>query len=78
MWKVFGTVLFLMPIAIRCRLMKRAAWSSHKAYAVLSVSRLALMMGIGIAALWGMTGATLIVIAALLAVSFLVPVTRPS
>jgi hypothetical protein len=35
------------------------------------------MMEIGIAALWGMTEVVLIVIVALLAVSFLVPVTRP-
>jgi presenilin-like A22 family membrane protease len=76
MWRVLGTGLFLIPIAIRCWLMKKA-WPSYKGYAWLSVIRLALVMGIGIAALWGVTKVVLIVIMFLFGVSFLVPATRP-
>jgi hypothetical protein len=77
MWRVLGTALFLIPIAMHCWLMKKSAWPSYKGYAVLSVIRTALMIGTGVAALWGMAGVALIVIMAVLAVSFLVPVTRP-
>ena len=77
MWRPLGTALFLIPIAIRCWLMKKAAWPSYKGYAVLSVIRTALIMGIGIAVLWRLTEVVLIVIMALFAVSFLVPATRP-
>jgi hypothetical protein len=77
MWRVLGTGLFLIPVAIRCWLMKKTAWASYKGYAVLSVIRTALLMGIGIAALWRTTGVVLIVVALLFAASFLVPVARP-
>lgn len=80
MWRVLGTALFLIPIAIRCWLIKKAAWPEYKGYAVVSVIRLALIMGIGIVALWasGMTtGILAIVFTALFAFSFLIPVNRP-
>jgi len=80
MWRVLGTVLFVIPVTIRCWLVKKTAWPKYKGYAVVSVIRLALIMGIGIAALWsrGMTTQILaIVFMALLVVSLLIPVSRP-
>ena len=77
MWRILGTALFMIPIAIRCWLMKKAAWPSYKGYAVLHVVRIALVMGVGIAGLWRVTVVIPVVIVFLLALSFLVPVTRP-
>jgi hypothetical protein len=80
MWRVLATVLFLLPVAIRCWLVKKTAWPEYKGYAVVSVMRLALIMGIGVAALWarGMTPEILaIVFMALVVVSLLIPVSRP-
>jgi hypothetical protein len=80
MLRVLGIVLFLIPVVIRCWLVKKTAWPEYKGYAVVSVMRLALIIGIGIAALWarGMTTEILaIVFMALLVVSLLIPVSRP-
>ena len=79
-WRVLGTVVFLIPIAIRCWLVKKKAWPEYKGYAVVSVIRLALLMGIGVAALWAVGNATQIlamVFMALFVVSLLIPLRRP-
>jgi hypothetical protein len=58
----------------------KTAWPEYKRYAVLSVIRLVLIMGVGIAALWasGMTTQIIaIVFMSLLVVSLLIPVNRP-
>jgi hypothetical protein len=39
MWRVLGTALFLIPIAIRCWLAKKAVWPEHKGHAVLVTCR---------------------------------------
>jgi hypothetical protein len=80
MWRVLATVLFLIPVAIRCWLVKKTAWPEYKGFAVVSVVRLALIMGIGIAALWArglMTEILAIVFMTLLVLSLLIPVSRP-
>ena len=79
-WRVFGTVMFLVRVAIRCWLVKKA-WPEYKSYAVVSVIRLALPMSIGIAALWTAGSATqilVLVFMALFVVSLLIPLRRPN
>ena len=37
MWRVLGTVLFVIPVVTRCWLVKKTAWPEYKGYAVVSV-----------------------------------------